>query len=418
MSGNDETPVQSELPTKEETPKTKEEIQEEATTFLTTGKRHLLVNDVPAAVTAMSQACELLSKMFGETAIECAEAYYLYGKALLELSRLESGVLGNALDGVPEEEDEGNSSKVEDPSKLTDEEKNDVDEKVREALEENFVDLEKKVADKSEENKSTKGDVEAVAKKEDGEGSDEDKKDGEKSEAKEVKETEAKEGDEKAEELNGGDADNDDMEEGGDSLDANESKEEMETEEVDDGDLKDKEVSEKNDEEPSNLQLAWEKREALPKDSRLVVEAQYQLGVALGLNKQNEEAVKSLNSAILGVALGLNKQYDEAVKSLNSTTQKLKEIIQNMKNEEKSSEMEKKEAEELEALISETEALISEDMKKESEAKEKGGEVGLEVTASGKGDVEAVSIAVKRKAEGDDSVNKKVAVDEQTAGAS
>merc|ERR1719290_535891 len=112
----------------------------------------------------MSHACEMLSKMFGETAIECAEAYYFYGKALLELSRLESGVLGNALDGVPEEEDEGNSSKVEDPSKLTDEEKNDVDEKVREALEENFVDLEKKVADKSEEAKSTKGEVEAVAK--------------------------------------------------------------------------------------------------------------------------------------------------------------------------------------------------------------------------------------------------------------
>merc|ERR1712002_946947 len=128
--------------------------------------------------------------MFGETAIECAEAYYLYGKALLELSRLETGVLGNALDGVPEEEDEGNSSKIEDPSKLTDEEKLEVDEKVREALKENFVDLENKVADKSEETKQTNGDVEAaVAKKEDGKGSDDKKK----SIAEEEKETEAKE---------------------------------------------------------------------------------------------------------------------------------------------------------------------------------------------------------------------------------
>merc|ERR1712168_282989 len=157
--------------------KTKEQVQEEATSLLTTGKRHLLVNDVPAAVTAMSQACELLSKMFGESAIECAEAYYLYGKALLELSRLESGVLGNALDGVPEEEDEGNNSKIEDPSKLTDEEKQEVDEKVREALKENFVDLENKVAEKSEETKKAKADVEeSIAKKEDeGKGS-EDKK--------------------------------------------------------------------------------------------------------------------------------------------------------------------------------------------------------------------------------------------------
>merc|ERR1712000_38041 len=163
MSPSNESPILSQL-LMSETPKTKEEVQKEATTLLTTGKRNLLVNDVPAAVSVMSQACELLSKMFGETAIECAEAYYFYGKALLELSRLESGVLGNALDGVPEEEDEGNSSKVEDPSKLTDEEKNEVDEKVREALEENFVDLEKKVADKSEETKPTKGEVEALAK--------------------------------------------------------------------------------------------------------------------------------------------------------------------------------------------------------------------------------------------------------------
>jgi len=455
MSANDETPAQSELPTVE-TPKTKEEVQKEATTLLTTGKRHLLVNDVPAAVTVMSQACELLSKMFGETAIECAEAYYFYGKALLELSRLESGVLGNALDGVPEEEDEANSSKVEDPSKLTDEEKNEVDEKVREALEENFVDLEKKVADKSEEIKPTKGEVETVAKKEDGEGSDHnDKKDGEKSETKEVKETEAKEGDEKAKESDGGDDEKDDMEEDGDSHDeVNESKEEMETDEVD-GNVKDKETSDKVEEEPSNLQLAWEmlevakvayskqietgdsdnkkeyeeklcktmmalgevsienenycqavedmqmclkKREAMPKDSRLVAETQYQLGVAQGFNKQYEEAVKSLNSAI----------------------QILRERVKNIKNEEKSSEEEKKEVEELEALIPEIEGKIvdTEDMKKESEAKQNGEEVGFEVAASAKGDVEAVSIAVKRKAEGDDSINKKVAVDEQTAGAS
>jgi len=460
MSGNDETPIQSAETA--EIKKTKEQVQEDATTLLTTGKRHLLVNDVPAAVTAMSQACELLSKMYGESAIECAEAYYLYGKALLDLSRLETGVLGNALDGVPEEEDEGNSSKIEDPSKLTDEEKQEVDEKVREALKENFVDLENKVADKSEETKQANGDVEAaVGKKEDdGKGSDDKSvaEEEKKSEAEKV-EPETKEGDgTKAKELDDGEtADDEDMEEGADSHDeGTESKDEMETDEVDNGDEKDKEASDKDDEEPSNLQLAWEmlevakvaytkqietgdadntrnyeemlcksimalgevsienenycqavedmqlclkKREAMPKDSRLIAETQYQLGVAQGFNNQ----------------------FDEAVTSLKTAIQILEERVKKIKNEEKSSEVEKKEAEELEALIPEIEGKIAdtEDMKKEADAKQKDEGTGFEVTASGKGDVEAVSsIAVKRKAEGADSLNKKVAVDEQTAGAS
>ena len=52
--------------------------------------------------------------------------------------RMESGVLGNALEGVPEEgDDKVNTSQVEDPEKLTKDEKTEVEHKVAEALDYN-----------------------------------------------------------------------------------------------------------------------------------------------------------------------------------------------------------------------------------------------------------------------------------------
>merc|ERR1711934_108746 len=73
---------------------------EHAKELLAEGKRDLLVHAVPDAVSNCSKACEIMAKQKGEMAAECAEAYFYYGKALLELSRVESGVLGSALDGV------------------------------------------------------------------------------------------------------------------------------------------------------------------------------------------------------------------------------------------------------------------------------------------------------------------------------
>ena len=62
---------------------------------LVSGKRHLLVQDIASAVASLGEACELLAVEFGDKAPECAEAYFYYGKALLEMFRLEAGVLGN-----------------------------------------------------------------------------------------------------------------------------------------------------------------------------------------------------------------------------------------------------------------------------------------------------------------------------------
>jgi hypothetical protein len=41
----------------------------------------------------------MLGKHYGETAVECGEPYFYYAKALLEMARLEAGVIDNGLEG-------------------------------------------------------------------------------------------------------------------------------------------------------------------------------------------------------------------------------------------------------------------------------------------------------------------------------
>merc|ERR1711936_459503 len=113
---------------------------EHAKELLAEGKRDLLVHAVPDAVSNCSKACEIMAKQKGEMAAECAEAYFYYGKALLELSRVESGVLGNALDGV-DMETRTNDVKdvlVEDTEAMTTDEKSEIEEKVADAFDENY----------------------------------------------------------------------------------------------------------------------------------------------------------------------------------------------------------------------------------------------------------------------------------------
>ncbi|XP_063153880.1 nuclear autoantigenic sperm protein isoform X1 [Candoia aspera] len=114
------------------------DVDGEAKRLLGLGQKNLVMGDIPSAVNAFQEAASLLGKKYGETANECAEAFFFYGKSLLELARMENGVLGNALEGVQvEEEEEKTDSMVESADNIDEEAREELREQVYNAMGEN-----------------------------------------------------------------------------------------------------------------------------------------------------------------------------------------------------------------------------------------------------------------------------------------
>jgi len=398
MSANDNT--ECEVAARANSPnKNEAEMEEspykkvEALECLVNGKRHLLCKDIPAATSCLAEACELLSAECGEKAPECGEAYYFYGKALLEMARLENLVLGNALEGVPESEDVNTSPQVEDPEKVTDEERAEIEGKVDEALEENLD-----ACEKSECPLLTN-----------------------------VVETTAKESpvnvedvvDDKTKEVDGEDSQQDDTED--------------ECEHDDNADAAAVHEA-KAKEEPSNLQLAWEvlelskiickeqlevaQKDLAASDTVAALEQRacntYLVLAEVSVESGNfGQAVEDLKVCLerqkallpidsrniaethyrLGVALGFSKMYDEALLSLDGAISVLNERMVNLSGQNGSESI--IEVAEIEVLVPEIEAKISDlnDMKKgsiESVDEIKGTAVGSKI---------ANAITVKRKSD-------------------
>jgi len=114
------------------------EMRTEATSLLNSGAEHMEDGNYTDAAADLGAASEMFAKVFGETGEECGEAYLLYGKALLNVSIMESEVLGNALDGMELEDDSKTLPQVESPSKLKEEEKTAVMGDVTKAFNEHF----------------------------------------------------------------------------------------------------------------------------------------------------------------------------------------------------------------------------------------------------------------------------------------
>ena len=154
------------------------------------------------------EACRILGEKYGEVADECGDAYLAYGSALLDLSRMESGVLGNALKGIDsesEEESAASNDKVEDPEKVSEKEKEEIGDKVIDAMletdEEQKARAEKEKGDEKKDGtteekkdeKKTEGDKENKE-EENKEKQDTDKKEDEKTEDTDKKEEKKDEG--------------------------------------------------------------------------------------------------------------------------------------------------------------------------------------------------------------------------------
>ncbi|XP_059416202.1 histone-binding protein N1/N2-like isoform X4 [Carassius carassius] len=142
------------------------DVSEEAKKLVGTGNRHLVMGDVVSAVSVFQEACAMLAEKYGDTADECGEAFFLCGKALLELARMENTVLGNALEGVPEESSEEgekqNDSKIESADNLDEKTRDELRAQVYDAMSEDKTqsEIEKEVGKCEQKNQEVKEKVE------------------------------------------------------------------------------------------------------------------------------------------------------------------------------------------------------------------------------------------------------------------
>nr|CAI5826266.1 unnamed protein product [Callosobruchus analis] len=118
-----------------------------STELLGQGIRAYVLQDYNSAVTALSKASELMAAELGNDLHDSlGEVYLYYGKSLLGLSREENEALGDA---VPKGQDESDDEEVEGEDEEGDDEKQKEEKGETEKSVENEVEKEDKVADKT-----------------------------------------------------------------------------------------------------------------------------------------------------------------------------------------------------------------------------------------------------------------------------
>jgi len=140
----------SESENKENEEPTAEDIElqkKRAEQLLTDGKRHLIIKDFQVAVDVLSEACSLFGTIYSELDEKCAEAYFNYGCALLELSKNQISPVG--LEEKDEEENDDETSTEEmDSNNVTNEDN-------KASISDVINEVEKEETDNVDDNKST-----------------------------------------------------------------------------------------------------------------------------------------------------------------------------------------------------------------------------------------------------------------------
>ncbi|XP_077471687.1 histone-binding protein N1/N2-like isoform X2 [Stigmatopora argus] len=384
---------------------------EEANKLIGAGKKHLVMGKVVDAVSTFQEACGILAKEYGDTADECAEAFFLCGNALLGLARMENSVLGNALEGVPEgdddEDEKPKDSNVESTESVDDKTRDELRVQVYDAMAEKSEDSQKKddgdkkgdvngsQLEENEEDKAehVKGDEakSAADKKVDEPADDAGESTSSKMEAaadKTLKESSDKmedgETDKKADKKEGEVQEMDVDKTEDEDKPAEEAEDEAEESAGEENDAGEKESDEEGEEEVGNLQLAWEmlevakviyKRKESKEDQLMAAQTHLRLGEVSVESGNYSQAVEDFQECLslqlqhldsdsrlvaethyqLGVTFSLNQQFGEAIQAFNRSASLIKSRLENlqgsMKNAVEVLSEERKEVDELESLL-------------------------------------------------------------------
>lgn len=315
----------SESENKENEEPTIEDIElqkKRAEQLLTDGKRHLIIKDFQEAVDVLSEACSLFGTIYSELDEKCAEAYFNYGCALLELSKSQISPVG--LEEKHEEENDDESSTEEmDSNNVTSEDN-------KASISDVTNEIEKEETDNVDDTKSTE-------KKENlQEETSDDVKENKVGEQSTEKEDMSVDEGEKPDEEDVGEDEVNDLQIAWEMLelakviyknkDTEESK--LKLAEVL---MKCGEVSIEDEKFETAIQDVTEsleiRRLLLPEDSRIIAETLFQLGIAQELGGSGEQAIELLTEAVTV----LNHKI-KTLESMNSDSEITKAEIAEVKS--------------------------------------------------------------------------------------